>query len=387
MCADASFLCVACGGLVREARREAHETLWCPSLKAVRTPSDGSIHVSTSTIADSEEDDEDSDLDEKGFYHLPVELRRLTSSQYEPVLSVDFSFAPGCTLNLEQQMPPSGGLKADHDTGGQLWWSELVLAEYLVESRRHGTRAACSCSKAIARPEASAEPGGLETCGGGHEQPLRALALGCGAAPASCFVAAALGWDVLLTDLEEVLPMTNRNLVSNIPLVAALGRAAGREGASSGRMATAALAFGQPLSATVRKWAGAGGISLVLCSDLIWEAHRHKPLAATLAELLAPPLAASDNCEVLVAYQRRQLAELDFFSVLPHYGLTHERLDVSASVRRARFSKQLLEQIRRSGTDSADWFFVHRVWRPLATGTLTGTGPAASAATKMRGSE
>eukprot|EP00930_Biecheleria_cincta_P074063 TRINITY_DN61294_c0_g1_i1.p1 TRINITY_DN61294_c0_g1~~TRINITY_DN61294_c0_g1_i1.p1 ORF type:complete len:371 (-),score=52.50 TRINITY_DN61294_c0_g1_i1:277-1389(-) len=357
MCDDASFLCPSCGGLVREARRQAHETYWCPSLKAACTKPNGTAQSCASTGASEDSEHlyamHDTDTEDEDRTDLPVELLRLTSSQYEPVLEVYFSFAPNCRLSFEQQVPPSRGMKSDRDTGGQMWWSELVLSEYLVESGRCGSSAAT---------EFDCQPN--EMCER-LEQPLRALALGCGAAPASCFVAAALGWDILLTDLEEVLAMTNRNLKANSAIVDAVRVAVGREDCPSGRMATAALTFGQPLSATVRDWVTDGGISLILCSDLIWEEHRHRPLASTLAELLAPPLAASSKTEVLLAFQRRQLDELKFFPVLKHFGLEHEQLDVSSSVRRAPFGRQLLEQIRRSGSDAVCWFCVHRIWRAI----------------------
>ncbi|CAE8721849.1 unnamed protein product, partial [Polarella glacialis] len=51
-----------------------------------------------------------------------------------------------------------------------------------------------------------------------------ALVLGCGGVPLSGFVASALGWEVVLTDLEPVLDLTRANVARNLPAIRAVRR-------------------------------------------------------------------------------------------------------------------------------------------------------------------
>lgn len=331
---EASYFCAACGGVVQLARKEAHDRFWCQA-------------AGTGSAADGSEESEEEQ--EAGAQEIPQEVLRLTSSQYDPELRLGFSFAPGVTLRVAQRVTASGRKErhTDHETGGQFWSGELVLAEFL----------ALDCQRAAEGPRDLPAPG----CRG------RAIALGCGAAPASAFVAAALGWHVLLTDLEQVLPLTRSNVGANQTALAMLSVALRGEGAECGELATAPLPFGEPISEQVRSWAGAEGFNLILGSELLWQAHRHRALASTLAELLAPPLSRGAGSRALVAFQRRGMSEEGFFGLLAREGLGHRRCaEAAEAVRQTQLPEQLRREIAMRDMDPAEWFFVHHIWSLFA---------------------
>jgi len=332
---EGNFICSACGGLVPAARRWAHEEKWCPK----RVGNQGVAEISD----DSADDEEDSPI--------PAEVKALISAQWEASIHAELSFSPSNPLrvaqlpNIDIACPEPAAVAAahasykrheDHATGGQLWWSELVLAEYLA--LRH-------CSTQRGRI---------------------AVALGCGTGPVSAFTAAALGFDVLCTDLKEVVPLTQQTALANTDALSAARKALGLGTEPVGKLDFLPLPFGENLSEEVSSWlcnareAASPGEPeqsqlLVLCSDCIWQAHRHRALAVTLAELLRAP-----KSEALIAYQLRQGAELRFFEVVTHYNLKSARLnDVIEAVELVRFPPQLLA----SSLDPRGNFFVHRVWR------------------------
>ena len=119
-------------------------------------------------------------------------------------------------LELEQQ-----SVWGECDTGGALWFSELVLAEWLARRAKTSSVAA-----------ADDDGGGV-----GHDDdplPTRSLPplpptrgqrtvleLGCGAAPVAGMVAFSLGAHVVLSDQSKLLPSARRNLELNHARLAA----------------------------------------------------------------------------------------------------------------------------------------------------------------------
>lgn len=310
-----NYICPACGGLVQEARRQVHTERWCPSLAG---------------------DDSDSDAIEDR--PIPLEVLALLSPQYAAEITPELSFAPGAALHVaqsNQDLYDEGSRHSDHATAGQLWWSEMVLAEYLaLRARRPADGPSGVGKKAVA------------------------VALGCGSAPVSAYVAAMLGWDTLCTDLPEVLPMTQQNSLTNHRARQAAHQAIA-PGCMAGCLDFLPLTFGEPLPKATSEWLEAhGGIRLILCSDCIWEAHRHRPLADTLTQLLSP-----SGSEALIAYQMREGDELQFFSIVEHFNLQSERMDVTEAIRRVRFPKQF------GRNDPCAHFCVHRVWKRAETTT------------------
>lgn len=302
--AGSSFLCPACGGLVDESRRRAHESHWCPA--SAQSSSDEETELKRSE-----------------------EVKELLSPIYCREVAVALALNPRHPFSFQQVSPDIDIKESDHDTGGQVWRSEMVLADYLLH---------------------------LGTAG--HEPRGPVVALGCGSGPLSGYAAASLGLDVLLTDLPETLPLaatnTRHNDAAIDALATAVGDALGRA-PQRGRLDFTALPFGA-VPPPVREWLGPTTPGLVLCSDCLWGPQRHRALAATLAELLA-------TGQALIAYQRRGREAPFFESCLAHYGLTSERLDIS---RVLDASLAPLQSAHHRSFNPSDCFFVHRVWKATA---------------------
>jgi len=165
-------------------------------------------------------------------------------------------------------------------TGGGLWHSELVLAEW--------------CARVIRGQLTSSAPVHIP----------RVLELGCGACPVAGIAALSLGCDVLFTDLKSLLPSVEANIRLNGPaVVAAREQAAGGFSGSSSASDTldipgdrayrAALSrqccdteelmFGEKLP---RHAVSMAPFDLVLCSDCVFRKELHVPLAMTLRSIL-----------------------------------------------------------------------------------------------------
>ncbi|KAJ9472990.1 hypothetical protein DIPPA_17994 [Diplonema papillatum] len=141
---------------------------------------------------------------------------------------------------------------------------------------------------------------------------VRAVEVGCGCALSGMF-AAALGWDVVVTDLPSALPHTRA--VVAIPW--------NREQISKG---------GGSVVARPCDWndglldVDLSGVDYILASDCIHQA----PLHHSLAKLLSSCLSKSSATVLMTAQLRKPLAERSFFGeVLPAYGLAPVAFDVS----------------------------------------------------------
>lgn len=207
-------------------------------------------------------------------------------------------------------------------TGGALWHSELVLAEY------------------CAKEEFS--PSGLH--------PARVLELGCGVAPCAGLVCLAKGCDVLFTDLRSVLPFVEGNIRLNHAAVVA-ARAPLRAGAgltepgltepglSSGpglsrsSCDTQELVFGEALSCRV---VAMQPFELVICSDCVFRTDLHEPLGQTLKLLLSGPSTESARCRCIVAFVLRDPLDMNFFhTTCPRLGLNAIAVPVGELIRDA----------------------------------------------------
>jgi len=196
---------------------------------------------------------------------------------------VSFSSLPCLTLSLEQE-----DIWGPADTGGALWYADRVMAEYLPFSGFSLLQA------------------GLEDQSHGAADGL-ALVLGSGGVPLSGLVVAALGWDVVLTDLGEVLEQTRRNVIRNED---AIKLACSRPNVDKvdnflpePAVHVEELRFGDDtaLKLALNKKAGASRL-LILCSDCIWMPVLHRPMLETIASALRQGPA---NTEALVCYQTR----------------------------------------------------------------------------------
>lgn len=354
-CEASNFVCRVCGGLVSEARRQVHYDFWCTSAGAEHGDSSGSdAGGSGAGGGGGSRNGEASQLEE---------VRRLLSPQYADQMTVTLSIAPNVILDFAQNSAEalqadnadekiSGGhdsrAATDHATGGQLWWSESVLAEVIAA--------------AVLRPESSANKDHLVANSMGLHLPkmcsgAKVLSLGSGSAPVSAYVSAACGWQVLCTDLSEVLPLGRQNAERNRDALERVAASLGNEQdaqTTKERIKFAPLRFGSEIPTETCRWIdhSGGAVELILCSDCVWQEHRHQPLLQTLTELLRP------GNQALLAFQARERDEFRFFDKLPYYGLKHEKLDIADIVRRVAFPSQFNQH-----GDPTRVFFVYRLWR------------------------
>lgn len=271
------YRCAACGGVLPLSRREHHERYWCTA----RAPSPDD------ELSDDSDGDDDTSLNALDALRqaLPGEARARTAMlapTFHNATRYSFVHAPGLEFVFEQQ-----SVFGDCDTGGALWFSEIVVAEWLA--RRGPGRG-------------------------------RLLELGCGAAPAAGLAAFAAGWDVVFTDVAAVLPSTRRNIEVN---AAACGRPLNDPNA----LDLLAFDWNGPLPDRVALLAPS--FATIVVSDCLFRATYHAPLARTLAALLAAAGPAAP--EILVAFQLRDDADLLFFThALPYFGLRGDRIDIDA---------------------------------------------------------
>jgi len=117
----------------------------------------------------------------------------------------------------------------------------------------------------------------------------RVLELGCGGAPLAGLAAAALGCDCTLSDLPPVAPLADANCRRNLRALDAARRARGAPplAADGAGLEVVALDLRAPLP---RRVLARAPFAAVVCSECVWRADLHAPLARTLAALLrAPP--------------------------------------------------------------------------------------------------
>jgi hypothetical protein len=191
------------------------------------------------------------------------------------------------TLRFEQQ-----SVFGETSTGGALWRAELLLAEWCIRELR-------------------GSPGWV-------------IELGCGVAPAAGLVCAALGCDVVFTDLQKVLPLTEANLRLNVSALSQARADANATPISRANCDTVAFEFSatlpQRLDALVQHTPGRPG--MILCSDcLVWKSL-HDPLALAIRSILQSAASSKTVPRCAVAYQRRNADdELFFTQSCPAHGL------------------------------------------------------------------
>ena len=207
----------------------------------------------------------------------------------------------GLRLAFQQQ-----SIFGELSTGGAIWRSELVLAEW--------------CAATI--PHISVV----------RERPPLVLELGCGVAPAAGLQSLALGASVVFTDLSSVLPFAEANVRLNCGAVNDARRARDRGDVSRSCCDTAELRFGSCAlpDRVVALAAAQRGIDVVIVSDCLFKAALHAPLAQSLRAVLDCDARARKGPGApacVVAFRLRDDADLRFFDVaLPSVGLAAEPL-------------------------------------------------------------
>lgn len=254
-----TFLCPACHALIPAARREAHETQWCPALP------------------DSDEDERIREREDKARSSRVGGARASLSAVCQDSVVACFGSRPDVVFELEQQ-----DIFGPLDTGAALWYADRVMSEFLfVENKT-------------------------------PESPGLALVLGSGGVPLSGLVASALGWEVVLTDLEPVLELTRSNVSKNLAVLESVRAQSGFESPPS--ISVQELYFGDDdalsvaLSASDATAAGEDVASsrplVILCSDCIWRDFLHAPLLETIVAALSCSDYAG-RAEAFLSFQKR----------------------------------------------------------------------------------
>ena len=265
-----SWTCGRCGAAISARRRDVHESTWCPAIESTSKRVPAAVHIAAPSI---------------GFATAPAHAS-----------TAKVKLSSGLHLSFQQQ-----SVFGELSTGGAIWRSELVLAEW--------------CATVIPRIAAA------------RELPPLVVELGCGVAPAAGLQALALGASVLFTDLSTVLPFTEANLRLNSSAVSALRTSNARSEVSRSCCDTAALCFGSDAlpDRLVSLASAQRGIDVVIVSDCIFRAALHAPLARSLRAVLdcdtrARKGVGAPTC--VVAFRLRDDADMRFFDrALPSVGL------------------------------------------------------------------
>jgi predicted nicotinamide N-methyase len=263
-----SYQCSDCNEVVSDSRKAQHEKFWCPSIP----PSSDDLVL----------DDEPTPL--------PLPDQAFHNHQLHKITSVTLS--TGLQLSFEER-----SIFSRTSTGGALWKSELLLAEYVLHN--------CSPRQ-------------------------RVLELGCGAAPCAGLAAASINCNILMTDISDVCSLAEVNLRRN---AAAVQEARGG-GVSLGRDEYDTCVLDWGAAALPQRVQDLLPFSFIICGDCIWASATHEMLAASIARLLD----ASTRCAI--AFQRRSDEEEHFFqSVCPRHGLMRVAVEQEELIKKLPCSK------------------------------------------------
>lgn len=359
------------------ARREAHNRYWC------------SPRVPPCTLSADD-----------------TEVPPVLGEHFHNIVEVELVGMP-LRLRFEQQsiFGPVG-------TGGALWQSELLLAEWCINEL------AGEAKRCLHQDRCTSQPLGVGV------RP-RVLELACGVAPVAGLACIGLGCDVLMTDLARVLRFTEANLRLNHDAVVAARHLAvpgscGAIGVEAAEWAagvevetemkpalppcqeplalsrtacdTAVFEFGSTLPPRLAAFAP---LDVVMCSDCLWNSELHEPLACALAALLGSRgagVCASGGVKggstdgatqhvateaeavvgtmgaslrrpprCVVAFQKRSHEEDLFFKeVCPRHGLHGEPAHVEELLSTMRWDKAVSEGFQRNES-LASYFFITEV--------------------------
>mmetsp|Transcript_12571 Transcript_12571/g.35840 ORF Transcript_12571/g.35840 Transcript_12571/m.35840 type:complete len:306 (-) Transcript_12571:334-1251(-) len=285
----------------------------------------------------------------------------LRPSQHDVVKVTSRSF-PDLALMCEQQGLKKGPAAT---TGGRLWYTDRVMAEYLAYM---GMEAALGQV-----PTEEKVPPGKGT----------AIALGCGGVPLSGLVACALGWNVVLTDLESMLPQAQQNVDRNLD---ALRSVLNVSSAVRPPISVLALPFGDEVavqSVLLKVQEGRDRHNgpqpvLLLCSDCIWLRELHRPLLTTIGSLLhgvgRMDQVATRHANVgapasaLVAFAIREPgSEAAFLRLARRSSLDVARVDLQDTLTGVEWPVQVKEAVLSGTLDLSDHFRLYRMKAGNAT--------------------
>jgi len=220
-----------------------------------------------------------------------------------------------------------------------LWYADRVMSQFLVTA---------GMDAAFAGTSGPLPDGATTSSAGGL-----ALVLGSGGVPLSALVAGALGWDVVMTDLEPVIELTRLNVKRCSGAVEQERQRRGLQDQPA-TLAVRELYFGDEQALDDALAAG-GGLSggagtearrrlLVLCSDCIWREFLHRPLLGTVACALSK----CSGSAALVCFQTRSPQnEALFMKILREEFscLQVDHLDATETLKEMHWPEQVLQGV------------------------------------------
>lgn len=244
------------------------------------------------------------------------------------------------------------------DTGGILWLTEQVLAEYVASLAMH--------LDLFPRAHASNEPMNVfdeaEFASSGSSGKGTVLVLGCGSSPLSGLVACSFGWNVVLTDLGAVVPQAQRNVARNLPALQAACQSA------LPSISVRHLPWGDADMLAAALDDREVGPLLVLCSDCVVKRSWHAILLETIA--LALCCTAPGCGAAFVAWEQRDPFVEDAFvkrAQSDAFGFDVSRLAVEDAVHRVPWSPSIRERLLSNSSDY-ERFLLYRLTVPANPG-------------------
>ncbi|GMH73481.1 hypothetical protein TrST_g4718 [Triparma strigata] len=243
-----SYTCSDCGEIVAVRRKAQHEEFWCTVLVAnddvhdILNDSPNSCSAPSAAML---------------VHDLNPRLAKIQNIELSSGLSLKFEEVSVFTDKIS--------------TGGSLWASEILLAEWLIREK-------------VASADA-------------------VLELGCGACPCAGLTAAALEASALCTDKAEVITLAETNLRINAVNVSR----ARKSQVARENYDTLVYHWGSEIPPRISSLP----ISVVVMGDCIFNRSTHNPLLESITKLkavfsFAPP-------KFILAYQRRGAEEAEFF--------------------------------------------------------------------------
>lgn len=240
-----SYTCSSCGEIVATSRQAQHEEFWCSSIP----------------------DDVEVEAHQPNQHGLANTLQDLNQSLHK-ITNIELS--SGLKLSFEEISVWSSGTS----TGGALWKSELLLAEWVI-------RRSLSPSDIV-------------------------LELGCGACPAAGMTASAMGCTAIMSDVANVVSLAETNLKRN-----ALNVTKARNSQiNRNNYDTLIFDWGSD-KIPARLSSLSTPISVILIGDCIFNDSTHVILLKTITQLNATFVSA----KIILAFQRRGTVEADFFAL------------------------------------------------------------------------
>ena len=329
-----SFECSICGEIISVARKDQHEKYWCRETAIINISPDEKVKgLLPDEDEEQNEDDEKQPIRNIRIAPIAVQVQAQAqardlqdlNTQVHKITTIEFkSIIPaGSNQNLEFsfEFEEISVFASNTSTGGALWKSELLLAEWILRE----------LSGTISTPIT-------------EDQPVVVVELGCGACPAAGMVAAAMGAITIMTDRTEVVKLAEVNIRRNIHTISKIATRKNNTGKKlqqqqQQQTTTIPLPPSSPkplvkllgrnsIDTAVYEWGDAttipdrisslAAIDVILIGDCIFSNTTHKKLLQSIARLHLIPFKYQNQYnhpKIIMAYQQRTNGTevMDFF--------------------------------------------------------------------------